>query len=227
MQITKSLKSSLTAKPGHVLVQTAILILYLYCCYLMLKITMQYIPYDTDTAFLRIKQDVIEAPFYKLAFFMHVYTAILALPAGLSQFSSYVRRTLPAVHKTNGWLYLTIVVLFAGPSGFYMGLYANGGLPSQISFCILAILWITFTIASLIKIMKKDILQHRAFMIRNFALALSALTLRGWKYFIILYFHPRPMDAYQIVAWLGWVPNLIIAELIIRKVILKNQKILS
>ena len=193
----------------------------------MLKITMQYIPYDTDTAFLRIKQDVIDVPFYKLAFFMHVYTAILVLPAGLTQFSSYIRKNLIYLHKTNGWLYATVVVLFAGPSGFYMGLFANGGLISQISFCILAVLWITFTITAIIKITKGDIRSHRAFLIRSFALALSALTLRGWKYFIILAFHPRPMDAYQIVAWLGWVPNLIIAELIIRKIILKNHKILQ
>jgi len=27
------------------------------------------------------------------------------------------------------------------------------------------------------------------------------------------------MDVYQVVAWLGWIPNLIIAELIIRKIV--------
>ncbi len=205
------------------MIQTAILLLYLYSSYLMLKITMQYIPYDTDTAFLRIKQDVIDVPFYKLAFFIHVYTAILVLPAGLTQFSSFIRRNLTYLHKTNGWLYATVVVLFAGPSGFYMGLYANGGLIAEISFCILACLWIYFTSMAIVKVKEKNILSHRAFFIRSFSLTLSALTLRGWKYLIILFFHPRPMDAYQIVAWLGWVPNLIIAELIIRKLIFKRK----
>ena len=56
-------------------------------------------------------------------------------------------------------------------------------------------------------------------MIRSFALTLSAITLRLWKYLIVLAFQPRPMDVYHIVAWLGWVVNLIIAEIIIFKYI--------
>jgi hypothetical protein len=54
-------------------------------------------------------------------------------------------------------------------------------------------------------------------MIRSFALTLSAITLRLWKYIIVMGFQPKPMDAYQIVAWLGWVLNLVIAEIIIYK----------
>lgn len=196
-----------------------LIIIYVFFSCLLAKITLQYIPYNTDVAFLRIKQDVIDIPFYKIAFFAHVYTAMLVLPAGLTQFSSYVRKKLPAVHKYTGWVYAVTVILFAGPGGFYMGLYANGGLISQISFCLLALLWIAFTSIAVLKARKNDIKAHRAFLIRSFALTLSAITLRAWKYVLVFMFHPRPMDVYQVVAWLGWIPNLIIAELIIRKII--------
>jgi hypothetical protein len=54
-------------------------------------------------------------------------------------------------------------------------------------------------------------------MYRSFALTLSAITLRLWKYLLVGVFHPRPMDVYQVVAWLGWTLNLIVAEWIIYK----------
>lgn len=196
-----------------------LIVAYIYFSYLLAGITLQYVPYNTDVAFLRIKQDVIDIPFYKIAFFTHVYTAILVLPAGLTQFSSFIRKKYPAVHKYSGWLYAVTVVLFAGPGGLFMGIYANGGLISQISFCLLAVLWIAFTAFAVLRALQNDIKAHRDFLIRSFALTLSAVTLRAWKYVLVFMLHPRPMDVYQVVAWLGWIPNLIIAELIIRKII--------
>lgn len=183
----------------------------------MLKITLQYIPYNTDVAFLRIKQDVINVPFYKIAFFTHVYTAMFVLIAGLTQFSTYTRKHFPIVHRYSGWLYAVIVILFAGPSGFYMGVYANGGFISQMAFCLLAVLWIYFTFMAVKSAVKGKFKLHREFMIRSFALTLSAITLRAWKYLIVYLFEPRPMDVYMIVAWLGWIPNLIFAEFVIIK----------
>lgn len=196
-----------------------LLLIYGFLSYLLIAISLQYIPYDTDVAFLRIKQDVIDIPFYKLAFFTHVYTAVFVLPAGFTQFSSSIRKNFPRVHKYIGWVYAIVVICLAGPAGFYMGLFANGGLPSQVAFCLLAILWIYFTVVAIAKVIKGDIKSHREFLIRSFALTLSALTLRAWKYLLVVLFQPRPMDVYEIVAWLGWIPNLIIAELIIRKYI--------
>lgn len=194
-----------------------LLIIYGFFSYLLVAISLQYIPYNTDVAFLRIKQDVIDIPFYKLAFFTHVYTAIFVLPAGFTQFSGFIRKKFPRVHKNTGWVYAIAVICLAGPAGFYMGLFANGGMTSQVSFCLLAILWIYLTGMAIVKVIHGDIKSHREFLIRSFALTLSAITLRAWKYLLVFLFHPRPMDVYEIVAWLGWIPNLIIAELIIRK----------
>lgn len=200
-----------------------LLIIYGFFSYLLVTISLQYIPYDTDVAFLRIKQDVIDILFYKLAFFTHVYTAIFVIPAGFTQFSAYIRGDFPVIHKYVGRVYAFVVIFLAGPSGFYIGVFANGGITAQISFCLLAILWIYFTVLAVIKVKQGNIKSHREFLIRSFALTLSAITLRAWKYLIVFVFEPRPMDVYQIVAWLGWIPNLIIAEIIIRKFI-KSKK---
>jgi len=122
--LNKKLLNQFTVRKAFI---TALLLIYLFFCYQLFRIFLQYIPYNTDAAFLRIKQDVINIPFYRLAFFTHVYTTILVLPAGFIQFSSYVRRNYPLVHRFNGWIYAVVVILFAGPGGFYMGkLYKTG-----------------------------------------------------------------------------------------------------
>ncbi len=202
-----------------------LLIILAYFCYLLLEITLQYVPYHPDVAFLRIKQEYIDIPFYLPLFYVHVYTAIFSMLAGFTQFSETIQRKWRHVHRYSGWFYVLVVLLLAAPSGFYIGVYANGGLSSQIAFILLAVGWFAFTAIAVWKIRKHDYQGHRDFMIRSFSLALSAITLRAWKYIIVALFHPRPMDVYIIVAWLGWVLNLFIAEIIILR--LRRAKVIG
>ncbi len=206
------------------LFRISIVLGYAFFCYLLLQITLQYIPVHTDVAFLRIKQEYISMIHYKYAFFIHVYTAILALPAGFTQFFLFIRKKYPWMHSITGYIYVSSIVLFAAPSGFIIGIYANGGSYSQIAFLLLAVLWFWFTLKAILAIKKRNIIAHKQWMIRSFALTLSAITLRAWKYIIVSLFHPRPMDVYQIVAWLGWVLNLILAEILIYNQYKKNTK---
>ncbi|RZS99518.1 DUF2306 domain-containing protein [Aquimarina brevivitae] len=190
---------------------------YCFFFYLMLKITFQYIPIDTDVAFLRIKQDYIVYSHYTMAFFIHVFFSIFALLAGFTQFSKNILASYPSLHRSLGYIYMVSILVFAAPTGFIIGVYANGGLSSQIAFCVLSLLWFYFTFSAFTAIKKRNIARHRNFMIRSFALTLSAITLRAWKFILVALFHPRPMDVYIVVAWLGWVLNLVIAEIIIYK----------
>ena len=192
-----------------------LLLVYSFFCWLMLGITWQYIPIRLDAAFLQIKQDYIDLWHYRVAFFIHVFTAIGALLAGFTQFSRPFLRKYPRLHRIAGWAYVSDVLLLAGPSGLVIGIYANGGWTSQVGFCVLAILWIIFTAIAVQRIRSGDIQAHRNWMIRSFALTLSAITLRAWKYILVATFAPRPMDVYRIVAWLGWVLNLAVAEWLI------------
>lgn len=190
---------------------------YAYFCWRLVDIAMQYLPYRTDVAFLRIKQDVSVLLHYRIAFFTHVYSTLFVLPAGFFQFSKGFRIRYPAMHRAMGWLYVTVVLVFAAPSGCWMGLFANGGWTSQVSFCLLAILWFYFTFRAVRFASQGKFLQHRKEMIRSFALTLSAITLRLWKPVLVYLFHPHPMDVYRLVSWLGWGINLLLAEFIILK----------
>lgn len=196
----------------------ATLLGYVAFCLLMGQITLQYVPLATDVAFLRIKQQVIELPHYQLAFFVHVYTAMFSLVAGGTQFSDTLRQRQPRWHRYLGWVYVATIILLAAPSGFVMGWYANGGLSSQIAFCLLSVAWWGSTLKAVTTARRRNWSAHRAWMIRSFALTLSAITLRAWKFVLVALLHPRPMDVYRTVAWLSWLGNLILAEIIIYQI---------
>ena len=189
-----------------------------YFFVLMILITLKYIPFSSEASFLQIKQtEVSETPLYLTFFYIHVYSAIFVLMAGFTQFNSSILKKYRKIHKQIGKLYVYVVLFFAAPSGLFIGIYANGGLFSQISFVTLAILWFVFTLNGILFVRKKEIKKHQQFMLRSFALAFSAITLRFWKVILVYLFQPSPMNLYQIIAWLGWIPNLLIIEFYIYK----------
>ena len=54
-------------------------------------------------------------------------------------------------------------------------------------------------------------------MIRSYALTLSAVMLRSWKIIILSFVYVDPLHLYMIDAWMGFVPNLLFAEWLIRR----------
>lgn len=77
----------------------------------MILITLQYIPIKFDIAFLNVKQEVIKFKHYQIAFFTHVYTSILVLIFGITQFSKLIRKKLPKTHQNLGKLYVFLILL--------------------------------------------------------------------------------------------------------------------
>ena len=198
-----------------------------YFIYLMLLITLQYVPMDDNSAFLRIKQDEITLPHYRIAFYTHVYSAMFALIPGFIQFSVTIRTRFPTIHRMLGKFYVLVVLCLAGPSGLVMACYANGGTASQLAFCILSLLWIYFTYTAYTKARQGQYTAHKYFMYRSYALTLSAISLRLFKWIITNLFHPAPMDTYILVAWLGWTVNLLVAEILIAKLKARSNRAIT
>ena len=201
-----------TAISRKYLLQVIVLIAFAYFSYLMVLITIQYIPVQFDVAFLRIKQDEIKHFYYKIAFFTHVYTSIFVLVIGFFQFSSYIKKNYFIIHKLLGKIYVALILFFSGPSGLIMGYHANGGTAAKISFCLLFILWMFFTYKAYAYARIRKWKEHKNYMYRSYALTLSAISLRLFKWVIASLFELPPMDIYIIVSWLGWILNLLIVE---------------
>jgi uncharacterized membrane protein len=137
--------------------------------------------------------------------------------AGFTQFLPQFLQKYPKIHRIIGTIYVFDILFITGPASFIMALYANGGIPSRIGFTLIAILWIYFTFRAYQTARKRQFPLHKNFMIRSYALTLSAVSLRAWKWLIILLFAMRPLDVYMLATWLGFIPNLLVAEWIIRK----------
>lgn len=184
---------------------------------LMARITFAYWPLRDDAGFLQIKQQYLGIRHWRLAFWIHVFTSMIPLLAGFTQFAPSVLKNWPGLHRAMGRIYVITVCFITGPASLIMAFYANGGITSRVAFAILAVLWLATTIMGWRTILQRKWSLHREWMIRSYALTLSALTLRAWKYGIVFAFEPRPMDVYRLVAWLGFIPNILIAEWLIRR----------
>ena len=187
-----------------------------YFTYLMLLITLQYVPIRFDVAFLALKEVEIAKRYYQVAFFSHVYTSIFVLLFGIFQFSKPLRANYSSLHRRIGTWYVFLILGVASPSGFIMAIHANGGFFSQLSFVLQAVLWFGFTYLALHFARSRDWTKHHHFMLRSYALTLSAISLRLFKWIIVQVWELPPMDTYRIVAWLGWVVNLLMVEGFIR-----------
>lgn len=146
-----------------------------------------------------------------LGIYLHIFAAAVALLLGPFQFSATLRRTRPRVHRWAGRLYLGIGVLIGGLAGLYMSFNARGGLPARTGFAVMASLWLYTGLRAFTAIRGRGIAEHRIWMVRSFALTFGAVTLRLWLPLADVIGYPFEVS-YPWIAWISWVPNLIIAE---------------
>jgi hypothetical protein len=152
---------------------------------------------------------------WKIAFYTHISLGGLALLTGWSQFMPRFRTRHLDLHRTLGKIYVASVVV-SGLAGLYIALYATGGLVSSLGFVTLAVLWVGTTLKAYDLIRKRAPIQHKHWMIRSYALCFAAVTLRLWLPLFLGIFQMQFIEAYRIIAWLCWVPNILVAEALIR-----------
>lgn len=184
---------------------------------LMIKLTLPYFTFETDVDFLLTKQSILYNKIWLASFYLHIGASPFILLAGIIQFNDYLLHRFKKLHRLVGKLYVLLILCISAPSGLVMAFYANGGWPAKISFIILSLLWWFFTWKSFSEIKNKNIPAHRAYMIRSYALTLSAITLRIYTFLFPQFFHINGILFYILVSWLSWVPNLLIAERMIRR----------
>ncbi len=206
----------------RIILQILVLIVLAFFSVLMFRICIQYIPIQTDVAFLQIKQYVIKNSLWFSSFYLHVYVSFFVLLAGFTQFSKKLQLT--KWHKRLGNLYVWNVLFFVAPSGLIMSFYANGKVTGILAFSFLSIaFWVT-TFIGWKAAKKNNFVRHRDFMIRSYAFCLSAISLRLFKWILVRCIEIDPLTLYQIVAWLSILFNWFCAEIIIWRIKSKNHQ---
>lgn len=149
--------------------------------------------------------------------FIHILFGIATLVIGPFTLLAKFREKNIQRHRLLGKAYL-IGILFGGMAGLYLALYATGGLVAKFGFGSLSIIWICTAFLAFTNVRNKKIQEHQKWMIRNYSLTFAAVTLRIWLFlFTLLFGFEHFIYSYAVIAWISWVPNLVIAEWLIRK----------
>ena len=148
---------------------------------------------------------------HKAGIYTHIFASSVALSLGPFQFMARLRQQFLRFHRWTGRVYLGVGVLVGGLSGLYMATFAFGGLASKLGFTFLAVLWLYTGLRAFLAIKRGAVIEHRKWMIRNFSLTLAAVTLRIYLPVSMIAGIPFEL-AYPAIAWLAWVPNLLVAE---------------
>lgn len=188
-------------------------------------------PYTTFNAenFNNATTRYLDAPTVQfVGLFVHAVSGGIALILGPFQFLSGFRNRKPALHRWIGRVYLT-GILFGGLSAFIIAPGMISGLVGEFGLLSLATLWLWTGWMAYASIRAGDVEAHRKWMVRNFSLTFAAATLRMWIGILIATqmpfldtkyggdFDALFVEVYRVVMWLSWVPNLIVAEMILQR----------
>lgn len=158
-----------------------------------------------------------DRPFW---FYLHVGGGGTALLLAPWQFIRALRNRAPVVHRTIGRLYV-MAILIGGTAGLVMAPNSDAGPIAQLGFASLAVLWLATTAIAFAAAYRRKISTHRRWMIRSVALTLAAVTLRIYVgitgALLVPSFGVDFTTAYVVIGWACWVPNLILAELWLRR----------
>lgn len=194
----------------------------IYGIYLLVLLSLPYLSFKRGVDFLITKDLIYHLKWWRYSFYVHVFTSPIVIITGFCQFSRYIINKKPKTHRLLGKIYLITLLFFAGPSGLLIGLYANGGYFTQIMFVALSVCWIISGILAYRFARQKEFERHGRWMLRNYALTLSAITLRLYAYLFDVFSIPLgQVESYQLLSVLSWVPNLVIAEILVYLGLLK------
>jgi hypothetical protein len=161
-------------------------------------------------------KDLFDNKLWYTAFYIHITFGGIAMLTGWTQFSKRLRNRYLNTHRTIGKIYVVSVML-SSLAGVFIAFFASGGIVSTLGFGFLAMAWFFTVTMAYTTILKREIKQHENWMIRNYCLTFAAVTLRIYLPVSQAFMHMDFLTAYRAISWLCWVPNLIVAQIIINK----------
>src|SRR5215203_5564357 len=172
----------------------------------------RYLTFDPEVYLPEQREPYLQ---HEFALGVHVLSGILALLIGPFQFVRRLRRRFVRVHRFMGATYVASATAL-GVSGLILAPTAYAGLVTSAGFTFLdlAMLFTTWTAVRMIVAGRYG--EHRRWMIRSFSLIMAGVMLRVWSPLYYAVAGVGLVDfsfetAYAAIAWLCWVPNLLLA----------------
>lgn len=145
---------------------------------------------------------------------IHAGGAATALLLGGFQFVPALRRSR-TLHRWLGRLYAASCIV-GGFAGLTLAFGSTAGPVAGWGFGLLAVAWIHVTAQGWLTARARRFDEHRRWMMRSFALTFAAVTLRLYLPLAAVA-GLDGLQAYRAIAWLCWVPNLVLIELHLRR----------
>lgn len=181
---------------------------------LLVKNTLPYFSFSNDFSFIQERIILFAKPLYSFCFYTHIFAGMVCITAALVQFSSYILKKRKAIHVWAGRTYVFVVLFIGAPTGLYMSFFAKGGMAERALFVFMALLWFYSTFKGFQTILKGNVLAHKLWMIRSYAMAMTAVTFR--VYHILFYISGwGHLENYEISLWISVIGNIAAAEWII------------
>jgi uncharacterized membrane protein len=145
---------------------------------------------------------------------LHAIAGSIALMVGPWQLSASLRATHPRVHRWLGRVYVADV-LVAWLLAVFLTPTVTTGFPAASAFFTIGLLWMGFMVLGVFAIRRHDIQAHRRWMLRSYAMAFTAVTIR-------FYFHPAKAlgisfeHIYAASLWLSFLTNIVVIESALR-----------
>ena len=153
--------------------------------------------------------------------YVHLSTAPLLLVGGAALFHGGLRQRFPTAHRLIGRAYIA-TVLVTSIATLRLSLHETEGPLTVFGFASLSILWFTTAGIAWLRACQGRYSDHASWMIRNYALTLTNVTFRG-ELHVLLWFGANFDVVYEALRVLQFIPNLLIAELLIQTTFFKSS----
>jgi uncharacterized membrane protein len=141
---------------------------------------------------------------------LHIAGGISALAAGIVQLWLGLTNRVARLHRALGKVYVGVIV-FGSIAGFYLALTIPGNPPYAAGLFTLCVAWVVTTSMAVLAIRRRDVRQHREWMMRSFTVTFAFVTFRFGVDALTSQGLPAP-DAQAIMAWACWAVPLLLLE---------------
>lgn len=179
--------------------------------------TLPYFSFRKDLSFIEERSLLFQGGLYTACFYAHIFAGAVCITTALIQFSRYILKKSKAIHRWSGKLYVSVVLFLGAPTGLYMSFFAKGSMWERLLFMFMAATWFITTLYGLSTIRKKNVLAHSIWMMRSYAMAMTAVTFRIYHiaFYLMDWDH---LENYELSLWISVFGNMLFAEwLIYRK----------
>ena len=178
---------------------------------LLIYNTLLYFSFSKDFDFIEERGLLFRNGLYNACFYIHITAGMLCIGTALIQFSRYILKKSKAIHRFSGKIYVFVVLFLGAPTGLYMSFFAKGSFWERALFMFMAGWWFVTTLYGLSTIHKRNVLAHKIWMMRSYAMAMTAVTFRVYHilFFLLGWGH---LENYELSLWISVIGNMLFAE---------------